>query len=136
MIKMKIIDCDKKNKKGESEIHKYLKQLKDKIIEHKIFVDKNLEIEKFFEQSEENLIHMRFFLYNIDIKVACAFVENGLLRFCISFKYPRKKRKKVIQIVNEYINELEQILSYLDDIKISEEEMLDIFYIDAKKQIT
>ena len=114
---MKIIDCDKK-KNNISQIHRNLRKLLEKVIEHKIFVDKNCTFEDFLKMSEENMLYMKSFLHDIDIKVACAFIDVNHIQFNIVFKYLRKKKKKVVQIVNEFIRELENIMSYFDKIEV------------------
>jgi len=131
---MKIIDCDKK-KNNISQIHRNLRKLLEKVIEHKIFVDKNCTFEDFLKMSEENMLYMKSFLHDIDIKVACAFIDVNHIQFNIVFKYLRKKKKKVVQIVNEFIRELENIMSYFDKIEVIDESLPDVIQLTLNKKL-
>ena len=132
---MKIIDCDKiiKKKNELSEIYKQIKDLKNKMVAHPVYLDKDLTTSQFVNQDNDDSIQMKSFLYDIDIIMAGAFVDKYLFRISIIFKHKKKKKTKLIKMMRDFIYESEQIFSYLDKIHITKDEYC--YYMDMYKDM-
>jgi hypothetical protein len=132
---MKIIECDKELKKVNEidVIRKQLAKMKEKIISHPVYLDDKLSTPKFVTEVFDDCVQIKNFCHDIDITIACAFVQNHTLRIAVLFKYKKKKKTKLIKVIRDFLQEVENLYFYLDKRHISTED--NFYYMDLYRDL-
>ena len=132
---MKIIECDKETKKSNEIdiIRKQLAKMKEKILNHPVHLDDSLTTPKFVAELIDDSIQIKNFSHDIDITIGCAFTQNHMLRISVLFKYKKKKKTKLIKVIRDFLNEVENLYCYLNKRKITIDE--NFYYMDMYRDM-